>query len=291
MDNTSSSKKGSASPRPPATDPKLKPKPTGATSSLNPAANPSPKTNGPPSNKTFVDEDGLPLPRLPEIARRTKPSANESQAPRIKPVLVPPTSDMAVINNLIARELLDNSGPIEPVSPTIAVLCSLIERMSRGQNLTEIKDQLTTITTNQKEKSEIYSAILNLIDQERSMDSVVARAHIEKLLKRCSMRGDMSSAELLVAYRLHNEAIEKVQGRQSKTQSVDTVTIVEKVDVKNHEDERHAQQRWENTTPQGREIIRKKLFTLKREIMAQQQAAASAEVIPEISAPQSPKPQ
>lgn len=188
-------------------------------------------------------------------------------------MLVPPTSATAIINNLVARELLNSSGPVEPVSATVGILSRLIRAMSGGEDIADIKEALTRIVTNQQEKAKIYASVLNQIDQERSMDWIIVRAQVEKLVKRASLRGDMSTPELMAVWHLANDSITTTQNRQDKTESVDTVTIVEKVDVSRQESEHSAQQRWENTTPQGREIIRKKLFTLKREVMTNQQAA------------------
>lgn len=231
-----------------------------------------PKTTLKPDRTAPLDwtDDDLPPPRLPAIARNAKPPPVEEEVqPRMKPVLMVPTSPDAVLNNLVARDIVDPAGPLEPVSATIGILTKLVSGIASDGDIAEVKDSLTRITSHQQEKSDVFQAILNQLDQERVADMVEVRAHSEKVIKRASMRGDMTTGEAIHVWRTASDVIDKCQLRQKNVKAVDTVTVVEKVDLKKQELERSVQQRWEGTTPQGREIIRKKLFALKRQMLAQ----------------------
>ena len=59
------------------------------------------------------------------------------------------------------------------------------------------------------------------------------------------------------------------------------MAVVEKVDVKRQHTDRTLEARWAGTTPQGREIIRKKLYDLKKEILAELNARAVIDVASE----------
>jgi hypothetical protein len=197
---------------------------------------------------------------------RQQPEADE-QPPHYNPVPMEPGSPEAVLNNLMVRELTDPSGPMEALSPTIGTLKKLVNGLTYGNDISDIKRDITRIAQHQPEKSDVFNAIINLIDQERVADAVEMRAGTEKILKRAVKRGDLSTGEALVVHRLTNNIIQEVLARQADSnKGVDTVTIVEKVDYARQHVERSIQQKWDGTSPQGREIIRKKIFELKKEV-------------------------
>lgn len=186
---------------------------------------------------------------------------------RFNPVPMEPRTPEAVLNNLIVRELCDPSGPVEPLSPTIGILQKLTKGLTYGTDLSEIKNDITRIAQHQPEKADVFNAIMNLIDQERVADAVTMRAGTEKIIKRAVLRGDLSTCEALNVWRLTNGIIQEVQEKQADSnKGVDTLTIVEKVDYARQTRERSVQQKWEGTSPWGREIIRKKIFELKKEL-------------------------
>ena len=205
------------------------------------------------------------MPRLPDIVRRAKPV----EKPQMVPVMVPPTSAAAVINNLIAEDILNPATPLEPVSHTHDVLAALVAGMSKDGDIASVKDELTRIAANQTEKADVITTVLNQIDHERLADMLFMRAKMEKHLKRAASRGEINTSQAMAIYGLADETIKAIQAKQAKTKPVDSGTTVAKVDSSQQIAERHAADRWEGTTPQGREIIRKKLFTLKRMVMAE----------------------
>ena len=194
------------------------------------------------------------------------------------PLLVAPTSPRAVMNNVIARELKNPSGPIEPVSPTVKVLTRLISGLMTDGDIEEVKVALTRIASHQQEKADLFNAILNQIDQERIGDFLEIRSHNEKVLKRSAMRGDMSTNEAVTIWQIANNVINECQSHQKNVKSVDTIMVVDKVDPRSGTLEQNIRERWEGTTPQGREIIRKKLFNLKRELTGQSVISSSGTI-------------
>lgn len=189
------------------------------------------------------------------------------QPPRYNPVPMEPGTPEAVLNNLMVREISDPSGPVEPLSPTIGTLQHLTAGLSVGADITDIKGEITRISQHQPEKIAVFNALINLIDIERATDAVEIRAGVEKILKRSVRRGDLSTGEALVLLKYSNGVIQEVRDRVTeKTKGVDTVTVIEKVDHTSQFTSQTVVQKWEGTSPQGREIIRKKLFELKKTV-------------------------
>jgi hypothetical protein len=173
------------------------------------------------------------------------------------------------MNNVIARELADPSGPIEPVSPTVKVLTRLVSGLMTDGDIEDVKAALTRIASHQQEKADLFAAIMNQIDQERVGDFLEIRCHQEKVLKRSAVRGDMTTQDAVNIWHIANNVIAACQANQKHVKAVDTVMTVDKVDTRSGALEQTIKQRWEGTTPQGREIIRKRLFGIKREMTGQ----------------------
>lgn len=187
----------------------------------------------------------------------------------MKPVIALGSSPQAVMNNVIAREIANPSGPIEPVSPTVKVLTRLISGLMTDGDIEDVKAALTRIASHQQEKSDLFAAIMNQIDQERVGDFLEIRCHQEKVLKRSAVRGDMTTQDAVNIWHIANNVIAACQANQKHVKAVDTAMTVDKVDQHGGALEQTIKQRWEGTTPQGREIIRKRLFGIKREMTGQ----------------------
>jgi hypothetical protein len=186
---------------------------------------------------------------------------------RYNPVPMEPGTPEAVMNNLLVREISDPSGPLEPISRTIGTLQYLVHGLTEGTEITGIRSEITRISQHQPEKIAVFNAAMNLIDMERAADAAEIRGGVEKILKRSVRRGDLSTGEALVLLKYSNGVIQEVRDRVTEeTKGVDTVTVIEKVDYTQQHVEKSVQQKWEGTSPQGREIIRKKLFELKKTV-------------------------
>jgi len=208
-----------------------------------------------------------------------EPAKEAPPAPvHFNPVPMEPNTPEAVLNNLLVQELCDPSGPVEPISPTIGVLKKLTMGLTHGSDISAIKSDIMRIAQHQPEKAEVFNAVMNLINQERVADAVEMRAGIEKLIKRAVQRGDLNTGQAMVVWKMTDTIIQDAQQKQGEeNKGIDTVTIVEKVDYAQQKVERSIQQKWSGTSPQGREIIRKKIFELKKEVRS---AAAAAPAIP-----------
>ena len=187
-----------------------------------------------------------------------------------------PTNDGAVVNNLMARKM-GVGPPAEPVSEIVNVLTRLSQAFASGADISDIKTSLVRIISNQPEKADMLQGVMNTLDHVRTADWAEVRALVEKELKRAVLNGEATTSECLAIYNIANAAIEKNQAKSAKmNKPVDSANL-QKVDVSQLESEHFVQQKWEGTTPQGRQIIRMKLFELKRHVAVEIEQAKEEE--------------
>ena len=213
-----------------------------------------------------------PPPQKP-VAPPDKPAEISSQAEMpFLPVTQLPTSSDAVLNNMMAREMLHPSGPIDNVSENLLLLQTLAVGLRHG-DIAAVRDALTRKATHQVEKAQIIDAVLNEDNFERTANWMEVRHNTERVIKQCSRRGDMTTAEATVLWRISHDALSECFTRLEKTKPMDSESVVGKVDIQKQEVDQSVRQRWANTSPQGREIIRKKLHKLKKTIAAMEASA------------------
>lgn len=220
---------------------------------MNPKPPPRVPKKAPPPKKD------VPVPPKPE------PVAEPSGELPFLPVMQMPGSPDAVLNNLLAREVVHPSGPEEPDSENVALMRNLVTGMAKG-DISVVKERLAQKAKNQVEKSQVIEAILNDDNFERTALWLFIRHNTEKVMKRASARGDLTSGEAIVMWEKAQQALKECFSRLEKTKPMDSVTVVEKIDIKAQEIEHVVAERWKGTSPQGREIIRKKLHALKKSI-------------------------
>ena len=186
-----------------------------------------------------------------------------------RPVFMDPSSPHAVLNNLLVRDQLDPKEPLEPLSATVRNLQATVQAISRGDDIAPYRAHIQQVAANQPEKSDVVVGYTVQANQEYLADMVELRAGAVRQMKRAIRRNDISSSEAIVVWKIANEQIPTVTDEIVKhSKAVDTITVVEKIDFHRRQIEHSVQQKWEGTTPQGREIIRKKLWELKQQLNA-----------------------
>jgi len=203
----------------------------------------------------------------------------QKDEPLMQPVVRMPTSDEAVITNLISRELSTPSGPLDPPSLTVGLLAKTIATISSGGDITPYREHLERVSANKPEKSELILSQLDQINDERIPRLVELQDNSERVIVAASRRHDVNVTEALIAWRLANQELALIlKAKQDRAQPVDGKAAVEKISTTQQQVDRTVAIKWEYTSPQGREIIRKKLWGTKREIIASQ--TVTAETIP-----------
>lgn len=188
------------------------------------------------------------------------------------PIFLEPTSPHAILNNMVCRAQTDpDAPPLEPLSPTIVNLQLTVKAMSLGRDIAPFKEHIQQVAANQPEKGDVVRSYVNQANHELLADLVEMRADSVRHIKRASRSNKVSVSESLVVWRMCNDQIpDLTKAISDNDRAVDTVTVVEKIDYQRQQVERSVQKKWEGTTPQGREIIRKKLWELKRQLQLEQ---------------------
>ena len=251
----------------------------------------------------MTDENAEPLPlptrtRWPTFKHKTKgkkaaplksakPAAQAKPPPDdktgkklpMRPVILLPNSDAAILNNLVCRELVNPSGPVDPPSPTVSLLAKTVQTIASGGDITPYKQHLERVTANQPEKAELVMAQLNQINDERIPRLVELQDNSERVIVQASRRSDVNVSEALVAWKLANQELALIlkAKQDNRGQPVDGKAAVDKINITQQSVDRVISEKWEYTSPQGREIIRKKLWEVKREMEISQAAAQAAD--------------
>jgi len=195
--------------------------------------------------------------------------AAEETVRGLKPVVMLPTSEAAVLNNLACRELIDPSGPIDPPSPTIRLLRSTVHAIARGNDISAYKEELARISANQGEKTDLVLSQLSQLDTERLPALVEMNDNFTRLIQAASRRKDVTVGEAMAGWRIAKEEISQLRQKleANRTLNVDGNLAVDKIDSSHQIANSVTAEKWQYTTPQGRELIRKALWEIKQEII------------------------
>jgi hypothetical protein len=178
-----------------------------------------------------------------------------------------PNSESAVLAELLSKDSEDPQEALEPLSQTVIGLKSLVSQITKGEDISAHRAHIAQVAANQPEKGDVVRAYVNQANYELLADYVEIRANGVRHIKRASRRDEVPMTAAIVCWKLANEQIDKLVDSSTKNdKAVDTTTVIEKIDYHRQQVERTVQTRWEGTTPQGRELIRKKLWEIEREM-------------------------
>lgn len=181
-----------------------------------------------------------------------------------------PNSEQAVLAELLSKDAENPQEELEPLSQTVIGLKSLVSQITKGEDISAHRALIAQVAANQPEKGDVVRAYVNQANYELLADYVEIRANGVRHIKRASRRDDVQMTHAIVCWKLANEQIDRlVESSTKNDKAVDTTTVIEKIDYHRQQVERTVQTRWEGTTPQGRELIRKKLWEIERRMKAE----------------------
>lgn len=147
--------------------------------------------------------------------------------------------------------------------------------MLNGTDLTPIRDDVTRILSSHEDKARIVAALVQNHDYHRINLLLQMRAEQEKRLWRASRRGDLSTPESLAFFRMAtgeiNRITETLRDNKATINITDGSAMVDKVDTTRRDTDKQLIEAYSTTTPHGREIIRKRLYDMKKAVMAKTQ--------------------
>ena len=178
-----------------------------------------------------------------------------------------PTSPEAILNNLICREVIDPTGQEEPPSPTIPIFSDAVGAVTHGTALN--RSAIERILNNQLEKAEMVAGFLRQLDFESAPAMAEIICNTERMLRNASRRGDLSVSEAMELWQTAMSRVKDVKTTTERTDklAVDSAIIFEKIDYTTKQVERGLSIKFRDTSPHGRELMRKKLWELKQAVI------------------------
>lgn len=194
--------------------------------------------------------------------------------PPCAPEPMVPTNAGALVNNALCREIAapNSKKPADDtVDPQVVLLDELAQGITYGTDLNHIKDDIIRISSYQAEKAELFNVIMRGIDLNRARDFVLMRANAERHLLAASMRGDLKSPEYLAFLNYSNTELASIAEKLAEQHPLNTGEsegLVSKVDHTKRTASALEEEAYKETTPQGREIIRRHVYKLRTKIAA-----------------------
>lgn len=228
-----------------------------------------------PIEEPVPPQPPLPPPPVPPPANPDDPAAGLRNGPRpvAQPVPMMPGTPEAVINNVLVREL-ENPTPdakAHAPDPNIVVLDEIARGISQGTDINHVRDDALRIAAHQPEKVNIVNAILRGVDINRLNRFVQVRDQAEHALAVAAMRGDLKSTEYLAFLRMAANEIKEIRENLTVEEIMkhggnDSAGMLNKMDHQAQAQEQIVAQQYKDTTPLGREIIRKQIHRIKTKL-------------------------
>lgn len=169
-----------------------------------------------------------------------------------------------VVREVIGRDLEErgaSTGQLSPppADPILDTLEKIVSGIKTGGDIQQESSAVLRFISNQESRSTLVDSMLLSHDYERLVRYAKARNHLEDVLLRASMRGDLSPTEALAFMSVVNAESKVLQARvRAGSENIkDIMALLEKADYALTERQVEITKRYVDTTPQGREIIRR----------------------------------
>lgn len=171
--------------------------------------------------------------------------------------------DMALAEALERAEHDPDAPPVESVSAIVNILGSIVRAINEGRSIEKYKDDILRTVARQTEKADVLNGFVNAINQERLADALYVQAKLEKKFKR-AVHTKLTQTEAIELWKVSCDIYRDIRTDMIKnSKPVDSNAAIEKLTEAKKEQNIID---WEGTTPQGREIIRKRLYAMEKEV-------------------------
>lgn len=171
-------------------------------------------------------------------------------------------------------------APLEVITPlppapddvVLDTLDQVIESLKTGREITGLRDRIAQMVTNQESRAELISNMAMTHDFDRLSRYMRARASLEDILLNAAVDRTLSPTQALAFLKITQEQSEIILNRirAGATNIQDLLSLLNKADYALQLQDAELQKKFSNTSPQGREIIRRLAHRLNK--------AAAAEV-------------
>ena len=177
------------------------------------------------------------------------------------------TGAARVLNDLFTRQMVDvldgkvDSPSMEP-DASLTVLDEVINAFSSGQGLEAVKSDVDRLTMAQDDRMTLVTSLVTQHSLIRMARMMKARDRLERFMMAASERNDLTPSEALVFLKMIQTDMTELQQHIKPVSIKDAKGLMDKVDYSQKKGLSDTLAKYSNTSPQGREIIRKVLHGL-----------------------------
>lgn len=182
------------------------------------------------------------------------------------------TGQAAAVRDVMHRQLTDGAEAAQRVfaegqnDNVLKVLDTVVSGIKNGTDISANQEEISKLILNQESRAELIDNILLTHDYDRLVKYVRARKVLEDFLLLSCQRGDLSATEALAFMKIVMSESETLQNRikAGATSVKDILGLVNKADFALQVKETELSKKFEKTSPQGREIIRRLAHRLNK---------------------------
>lgn len=177
------------------------------------------------------------------------------------------TGTARVLNDLVTRQMVDVlEGRATPpnLNPdaSLTVLGELVQAFDSGEGLHRVKSEVDRLTMAQEERMVLVDSLVTQHSLVRMTRLMAARDKLERFMLSATERSDLTPSEALLFLKMIQTDMAEIKDSIKPTPIKDAKGLVDKVDYAQKKTLAGAMSRYDRTSPQGREIIRKVLHGL-----------------------------
>jgi hypothetical protein len=180
----------------------------------------------------------------------------------------PPSTLPAIREEPPADAPLEVITPLPP-APEDAVLDTLdevIDSLKTGREISGLRERIAQLVTNQESRAELVSNMAMTHDFDRLSRYMRARASLEDILLTAAVDRSLTPTQALAFLKITQEQSEIILNRvrAGATNIQDLLSLLNKADYALQVQDAELAKKFSNTSPQGREIIRRLAHRLNK---------------------------
>jgi hypothetical protein len=173
------------------------------------------------------------------------------------------------------RQLHDMKGPMPNTSDgALKVINHLTESFKHGTDVTKYADEVALHLTGRNERREVIAELSDVVDDERLNEIFTTRAKFEDFMHACQRRSDVSITESIAMQAYFSVEADKIFAKRMKKSSGDAGAgrdpneMLLKANLPDHLHRKQLQSKFNEASPQEREILRKLGFKIQQSMLA-----------------------
>jgi hypothetical protein len=156
--------------------------------------------------------------------------------------------------------------PAPPADVVLDTLDEVVDALKTGREISGLRDRISQLITNQESRAELVSSMAMAHDFGRLARYMRARASLEDILLTASIDRTLTPTQSLAFLKIAQEQSEVILSRvrAGATNIQDLMALLNKADYALQVQDAALAKKFSNTTPQGREIIRRLAHRLNK---------------------------